>query len=117
MQLLARLALLLALVAYPATTPALAQSDLGSSTYITPYPEGDLYRLQVYGDAFADGLLGGLVDALSGEPRLEIQKKHRPLQSLIRPDLEDDLRSEEANRTPLHIAVVMIGINDRYNIR
>ena len=117
MQLLARLALLLALVAYPATTPALAQSDLGSSTYITPYPEGDLYRLQVYGDAFADGLLGGLVDALSGEPRLEIQKKHRPMQSLIRPDLEDDLRAEEANRTPLHIVVVMIGINDRYNIR
>jgi hypothetical protein len=117
MQLLAHLALLLALVAYPATAPALAQTDLGSSTYITPYPEGDLYRLQVYGDAFADGLLGGLVDALSGEPRLEIQKKHRPLQSLIRPDLEDDLRAEEANRTPLHIAVVMIGINDRYNIR
>ena len=117
MQLLARLAILLVLVAYPAATPAYAQADLGGSSYITPYPEGDLYRLQVYGDAFAEGLLGGLIDALSDEPRLEIQKKHRPLQSLIRPDLEDELRAEEANRTPLHIAVVMTGINDRYNIR
>ena len=42
------------LVALPAAT-ASAQEDFSGTTYITPYPEGDLYRLQVYGDAFAAG--------------------------------------------------------------
>ena len=96
---------------------ASAQDDFSGTTYITPYPEGDTYRLQVYGDAFASGLLDGLVDALSGDARLQIQKKHRALPGLIRPDLEDELKAEEANREPLHVAVVMVGVNDRYNIR
>jgi hypothetical protein len=109
-------ALLAALVALPATT-ASAQEDFSGTTYITPYPEGDTYRLQVYGDAFASGLLDGLVDALSDDARLQIQRKHRSLPGLIRPDLEDELKAEEANREPLHVAVVMVGVNDRYNIR
>ena len=113
---LALFALLAALVSLPAA-PASAQEDFSGTAYITPYPEGDLYRLQVYGDAFASGLLDGLVDALSGDSRLQIQKKHRAFPGLIRPDLEDELRVEEANRDPLHIAVVMVGVNDRYNIR
>ena len=117
MKLLARLILSFVVVLSAAVQPGIGQSDLGGSTYITPYPEGDLYRLQVYGDAFAEGLLGGLVDGLADEPRLEVQKKNRSLYSLIRPDLEDELRSEEGNRSPLHIAVVMVGMNDRYNIR
>ena len=101
-------ALLAAFIALPATM-ASAQEDFSGTTYITPYPEGDTYRLQVYGDAFASGLLDGLVDALSGDTRLQIQKKHRALPGLIRPDLEDELKAEEANREPLHIAVVMVG--------
>lgn len=109
-------ALMAALIALPAA-PASAQEDFSGTTYITPYPEGDLYRLQVYGDAFASGLLDGLVDALSGDTRLQIQRKHRSLPGLIRPDLEDELKAEDANRDPLHIAVVMVGVNDRYNIR
>ena len=110
------LVLLVALVVLPAS-PASAQEDFSGTTYITPYPDGDLYRLQVYGDAFASGLLDGLVDALSGDTRVQIQKKHRSLPGLIRPDLEDELRAEEANKEPLHITVVMVGVNDRYNIR
>lgn len=110
------LATLAALLALPVVT-AHAQDDFSGNTYITPYPEGDLYRMQVYGDAFANGLLDGLVDALSSEARLQIQKKHRAIAGLIRPDLEDELKAEDANRDPLHIAVVMVGINDRYNIR
>ena len=112
----ALLVLLAAFLALPATT-ASAQEDFSGTTYITPYPEGDTYRLQVYGDAFASGLLDGLVDAFSGDARLQIQKKHRALPGLIRPDLEDELKAEEANREPLHVAVVMVGVNDRYNIR
>lgn len=110
------LVVLAALVALPAAKPS-AQEDFSGNSYITPYPEADLYRAQVYGDAFANGLVDGLVDAFSGDARLQIQKKHRPIPGLIRPDLEDELRVEEANRDPLHIAVVMVGVNDRYNIR
>jgi uncharacterized protein len=108
--------LLAAFMAMPASN-AFAQDDFSGTTYITPYPEGDTYRLQVYGDAFANGLLDGLVDALSDDARLQIQRKHRSLPGLIRPDLEDELKAEEANREPLHVAVVMVGVNDRYNIR
>src|SRR5262249_3065657 len=36
---------------------------------------------------------------------------------LIRPDLEDELRNEEASKDAVHIAVVMIGAYDRFNIR
>jgi hypothetical protein len=114
--LLAMIVMLAALVALPVAT-ASAQEDFSGTTYITPYPEGDTYRLQVYGDAFAEGLLGGLTDAFSGDTRLQLQRRHRSLPGLIRPDLEDELRAEEANREPVHVAVVMIGVNDRYNIR
>jgi hypothetical protein len=96
---------------------ALAQSDFAGTSYITPYPEGDTHRLQVYGDAFAEGLLSGLVEAFVGDTRLQVQRKNRSLPGLIRPDLEDELRAEEASRDPVHIAVVMVGVNDRYNIR
>ena len=72
---------LAALLTLPVVT-AHAQEDFSGNTYITPYPEGDLYRMQVYGDAFANGLLDGLVDAFSSEPRLQIQKKHRAIAGL-----------------------------------
>lgn len=101
----------------PLAATAFAQSEFAGTSYITPYPEGDIHRLQVYGDAFADGLLGGLVDALADDKRLQVQRKHRSLPGLIRPDFEDELRAEEASRDPVHIAVVMVGVNDRYNIR
>ena len=113
---LAMVAVLAGLIAVPVLT-ASAQEDFSGTNYITPYPQGDNYRMQAYGDAFADGLLGGLVDAFSDDTRMQVQRKHRVLSGLIRPDLEDELKAEEANREPLHIAVVMIGVNDRFNIR
>ena len=42
--------------------PAAAQEATGIS-YITPFPEGDIYVLQAYGDPFAEGMLSGLTES------------------------------------------------------
>jgi hypothetical protein len=109
------LALLAMLGASAVPAPAPAQ-DTGPS-YITPFPEGDLYRVQVYGDTFAEGLVAGLAEAMTDDTRVQVQKKHRAMIGIARPEFEDDVRVEEATRDSAHIAVVMIGLNDRFHIR
>jgi hypothetical protein len=113
---LAVLVTLATLLAFPAG-PARAQEDFSGTNFITPYPEGDTYRMQAYGDQYAQGLLPPLADALADDTRLQVQRKHRLLPGLIRPDLDEELKNEEANKEPLHVAVVMIGANDRFNMR
>ncbi len=110
------LVILAALLALPATA-ARAQEDFSGNSYITPYPEGDTYKLQAYGDTYAEGLLARLVEAMADDTRIQIQKKHRPLPGLIRPDLDDELKLEEASKEPLHVALVMIGAYDRFHMR
>ena len=106
-------ALLMLLVLFGAR-PALAQGSEGSSastggSFITPFPENETYRLQVIGEGMAEGLLGGLLEALSKEPRLLITRKHRQLASLFRGDIAEEMKGLEAEfaREAPHIAVVM----------
>lgn len=117
---------LLALAGLVAVTPTLVPGVRAQSTgetaasFITPFPENDLYQLNVLGDFMADGLLGGLVEALGGDGRLQIQRRARPIASLARLDSEDDLRQFEdqlAREQAPHIAVVMLGAQDRAPIR
>jgi hypothetical protein len=112
-----RLVALFAVLALLAGASARAQEGSSATSYITPFPEGDLYRLQVYGDTFAEGLLAGLNEALADEGRVQIQRRHRALVGIARPEFEDEIKVEEITRDPVHIAVVMIGLNDRYHIR
>jgi len=113
---LARIAVLGVLVALPASGP-FAQEPFPGASYITPFPAGDTYRIQVYGDAFAEGLLSGLVDTFTDDARVQLQRKRRPLTGITRLELDDELKAEDASRDTVHIAVVMIGYNDRYHIR
>ena len=85
--------------------------------YVAPFPENDTYKLQAYGDEFAEGLLTGLVEALASEPRIQPQRKHRAIGALIRPEWEDEIKAEEQARDVFHIGVVMLGLNDRERIR
>jgi hypothetical protein len=115
-------ACLVAIVALgvPALLPvrsALAQEGFPGTSYITPFPAGDIYRMQVYGDAFAEGLLGGLVDTFAGDTRLQLQRRRRPIAGITRFEPNDELKAEDAGRDTVHIAVVMIGYNERYHIR
>jgi hypothetical protein len=97
---------------------AAQQGEAPGASYITPFPEGDIYRVQAYGDAFAEGLLAGLVEALAGDSRVQVSRKHRALGGLTRPDFDDEMKAEEApGRETFHVGVVMIGLYDRNHIR
>jgi hypothetical protein len=113
---LAKYAVLCALLLAPAAG-VLAQEQFPGTSYITPFPAGDTYRMQVYGDAFAEGLLGGLLDAFVDDTRVQLQRRRRPLAGITRPEFDDALKAEEASKDAVHIAVVMLGYSDRYNIR
>jgi hypothetical protein len=113
---LARIALLGALLLMPASA-LLGQEQFPGTSYITPFPAGDVYRMQVYGDVFAEGLLGGLFDAMGDDKRVQLQRRRRPLVGIARPELDDEIKTEEASKDTVDIAVVMVGYNDRYNMR
>lgn len=98
--------------------PATAQEEPSGTSYITPFPEGDVYKLQAYGDGFAEGLLGGLVEAFAGDNRVQVSRKHRALGGLTRLEFDDEMKAEDApGRETFHIIVVMIGLADRNHIR
>ena len=111
------LALVLALLT--ASGAAVAQEEAQGNTYITPFPENDLYRMQVVGDTLAEGLLGGLIEAFGGDARIQLQRKHRALAGLVRPEAEEEMKvlAESLAREPIHIAVVMVGLYDRIPFR
>ena len=96
---------------------AAAQEGPSGTSYLTPFPEADTYKLQVYGDAFAEGLIEGLNEAFAGDRRVQVARKHRPLAGIARADFDSEMKAEEASREPLNIAVVMIGVSDRISIR
>jgi uncharacterized protein len=101
------------------TTAARSSDDAASAStgYVNPFPEGDTYKVQVYGDSYAEGLLEGLTEGFNNEPRVAVAKKHRSIGILIRSDYEDDIKPEEVSRDVVHIGVLMIGLNDRDRIR
>lgn len=113
------LGLLSALVLATASNAAVAQGPALSTSYITPFPDNNTYRLEVWGDVLAEGLLTGLVDQLADEPRVSVQRRHRPIQSLLRGSFEEDVSEivSELARSNAHIIVIQIGLNDRYPMR
>src|SRR6185312_3575427 len=80
----ALLVLTVAALAAALAPAAVAQDNAATASYITPFPEADTYRLQVYGDAFAEGLLAGLIEAFAGDNRVQIARKHRSLAGIAR---------------------------------
>ena len=107
----------LLLVACKLLGGAAAQEGPTGTSYLTPFPEADTYKLQAYGDAFAEGLIEGLNEAFAGDRRLQVARKHRALSGIARADFDSEMKVEEASREPLNIAVIMIGYGDRISIR
>jgi hypothetical protein len=110
---------LIALLVVAAAGSAVAQDDAQGPSYITPFPDNDTYRLSVIGDWYAEGLVNGLFEGFDREVRLQIQRKHRAFHGLARSEFEEDLAQldEQLARETLHIAIVMLGGNDRVAIR
>lgn len=102
-----------------AVRPAVAQDEGARGGFLNPYPPGDVYKLVVAGDWLAEGLGGGLADALSSESRVTVNKKAKPLESLMRGEFDDQLKNleESLTREPAGIAVVMLGTQDRVSLR
>jgi uncharacterized protein len=95
---------------------AYAQAAVASSSYITPFPQGDRYEVRVIGDWFGSGLASGLQDALKDEPSMDVADASRSSYGLLRSDgLMADADKLLAN--PVHIVVVMLGMNDRQSIK
>jgi hypothetical protein len=100
-----------------ASSPASAQDEGGS--YITPFPQGDVYRLVVLGDDLADGLLSGMTETMGTDTRLQIDKKVVSLNGLNRSDFAEKLQGieEQLGQNPPHIAIVMLGAWDRVSMK
>lgn len=93
--------------------------DDNTSSYLTPFPEGEVYSLVVIGDGFADGVLDGLVEGFGADRRLNIERKVLRLSGIMRRDFAgraQDFETEVANQ-PMSIVVVMTGDSDRVSLR
>lgn len=114
---LAVFALLTVLVS--AAAPSAAQDEGLGTSFITPFPSGDVYQLVVIGDDLADGLLGGVTEAFGGDSRLSIRNKTSSLNGLMRPDFFEKLEALDGDlkQQPVHIAIVMLGAWDRNSVR
>ena len=98
---------------------ATANAQVDGTSYITPFPQGDTYRIEVVGDSLAEGLIYGLRDVMKTEPRVSVSAN---VQNLSRvtfntfdkklADLKQQLLSAQA-----HIAVIILGTQDARRIR
>ena len=117
----ATLGLAALLVVASPVAPSLAQSpdDQQGTSYLTPFPEGERYKLRVIGDEYGEGIHHALIEAFSSEPRLDIEKKHTAISGLTRPDSDAEIKSviQAAVRERPHVAVVMLGSADRWSYR
>jgi hypothetical protein len=106
-------------VATAAAVSARAADDDQGGTFLTPFPENDVYRLTVFGDNFADGLLSGLMSAFGSDVRLNIQRQVTPFSGIAGPDFEARVAQLEQTigAQPLNIAIVMVGEDDRVSIK
>jgi hypothetical protein len=110
------LAILAAVLAMLMPIPASAQDSSPGGSYITPFPDNDIYRLQVFGDSIAEGLLAGIVETFSGDTRLQVQRNRHTLGGILRNEFVDEVQTIDSNlsRTPMHVVLVMVGLYDRY---
>ena len=117
-QLLTAAAALLALALF-AVPGARAADDDQSASFLTPFPDGDVYQLTVIGDTFASGLLSGLVEAAGTDARLNIQKKVRVVEGVMSGDFEAKMREldEATAKEPMNIGIVMVGEDDRVALK
>jgi len=99
--------------------PASAQDPGLGGSFITPFPENNTYQVQVVGDWLAEGLLGGLLEAYATNPGgAQFARKRYPLSGLMLRRSPGDLDelAKAFSKDPSHIAIVMLGAQDRYGL-
>lgn len=97
---------------------ASAQDGGYHGSFVTPFPQNDVYRVQVLGDWLADGLLNGMLEPTASSARVNIERRRWDLPGLMRRSSMNDLaniRSAFAGEQP-HIVIVMLGASDRFSL-
>jgi uncharacterized protein len=110
------LAAIAAVFAVVLASSAWAGDDDQGGTFLTVFPDNDVYQVSVFGDDFAQGLLGGLVGAFRADVRLNIQRQAIPIAGVAMPDFDGKVAALEKTigAQPFNIAVVMVGQDDRF---
>lgn len=101
-----------------APPPAAAQQGAQRSSYITPFPKGDVYSLAVVGDSLAEGLIYGLREEIKQAGRVNVDPSVSTLSRLSFNTIDNkisDLKRDLAARGT-HIAVVILGTQDSRRI-
>ena len=114
----ASLAAVLGLVASIGLPQELAAGEVGFSSYITPFPANEHYRLYVFGDSLASGLAGSLATDLAAQS-VEVVNKAEGTPGLSRSDGNewDKVIAALPPTESYQIAVVVFGADDRGPIR
>lgn len=117
-----RLLLAVCALAAALSGPAHAQAlsrDLPTTSYITPFPKGDIYSLHVVGDSLSVGLHRALRELMKDEARVRVAPGSTETKSLTSSLWDRTIRSIENGTppAPLHITVVMLGTYDRASLR
>ncbi|MFT3729897.1 MAG: DUF459 domain-containing protein [Hyphomicrobium sp.] len=98
---------------------AWSADDDQAGTFLTSFPDNDVYQVSVFGDDFAPGLLRGLTAAFNADARLDIQKQVTPIAGIAMPNFDSKVAALEkaiAGQT-FNIAIVMTGQDDRISIK
>jgi uncharacterized protein len=99
--------------------PASAQDAGIGGSFITPFPANDVYQVKIVGDWLAEGLVGGLAEALAASPAgTQLAPKRYDLPGLMLSRSPNDVAELEKAfaEDPSHVAIVMLGAQDRYGL-
>lgn len=108
-----------ALMLTPAPQPLLAQDTPAHRSYINPFPNGDRYRVAVFGDATAEGLGDGLYRAFEDDPTVDFIQQSQRRSGFTDPrrydwNAEIDQILKDGN---YHAAVVLFGVGEGTTLR
>ncbi|WP_159079957.1 DUF459 domain-containing protein [Methyloceanibacter sp. wino2] len=111
--------LLAALLVSTASTPVAAQDALAHRSYITPFPNGDRYRVVVLGDGDADGLWSGLYRTFEEDLTVDVLNQSKKWTGFTDPTRYDwnGKIDQILNDGTYHVAVVQFGLGEHKAIR
>ncbi len=112
--------LLLAATLVPTgSTPAVAQDALAHRSYITPFPNGDRYRVVVLGDAGGEGLWNGLYRTFEEDPTVDVLNQSKKWSGFTDPKRFDwnGKIDQILKDGTYHVAVVQFGLGEYKPIR